>query len=85
MVDAGDITCNPFDIETAITQLQEAALDLRQRSRHLIALGGDRTIAPPLLRATRAVLDSLAVLHFDAHLDTYKSATGGRHPAQHLD
>jgi guanidinobutyrase / D-arginase len=78
VVDAGDITCNPFDIETAIAQIQAAALDLRQGNHHLIAIGGDHTIALPLLRATRAGLDSLAVLHFDAHLDTWDTYFGAR-------
>jgi agmatinase len=78
VVDAGDITCNPFNIETAIAQIEAAALDLRRRSRHLIALGGDHTIALPLLRATRAGLDSLSVLHFDAHLDTWDTYFGAR-------
>jgi guanidinobutyrase / D-arginase len=78
VVDAGDLPCNPFDIETAIGQIQAAALYLRSRGGRLIAIGGDHTIALPLLRATRAGLDSLAVLHFDAHLDTWDTYFGAR-------
>lgn len=78
VVDAGDITCNPFDIGTAIEQIETAATDLLKHCRHLVALGGDHTIALPLLRATKAKHDTLAVLHFDAHLDTWDTYFGAR-------
>lgn len=78
VVDAGDIACNPFSIETAIEEIEVAAKDLRARCRHLVALGGDHTIALPLLRATSEKHGRLAVLHFDAHLDTWDTYFGAR-------
>jgi agmatinase len=78
VVDAGDITCNPFDIAIAIAQIEAATADLLKRCRHVIAIGGDHTIALPLLRANKANLGSLALLHFDAHLDTWDSYFGAR-------
>jgi agmatinase len=78
VVDAGDIPCNPFSIETAIAQIEASTRDLLKRCRHVIALGGDHTIALPLLRANKAKVDSLALLHFDAHLDTWDTYFGAR-------
>ncbi|OJX72178.1 agmatinase [Magnetospirillum sp. 64-120] len=44
---------------------------------HLIALGGDHTIALPLLRALRQkVGQPLALVHFDAHVDTWPDNFG---------
>ncbi|GAA5842205.1 hypothetical protein JCM9279_002818 [Rhodotorula babjevae] len=37
----------------------------------IISLGGDHTIALPALRALHKVYGPVAVLHFDAHLDTW--------------
>jgi agmatinase len=78
VVDAGDIACNPFDIETAIEQIQTASVDLLEHCRHMVALGGDHTIALPLLRATKAKYGSVSVLHFDAHLDTWDTYFGAK-------
>jgi agmatinase len=71
VADAEDIACNPFDIGSAIAQVEGGAADLLDRADHLIAIGGDHTIALPLLRATRARFGRVALVHFDAHLDTW--------------
>jgi agmatinase len=76
VVDAGDIACNPFDIGAAITQIEAAARRLMTGGRRLLAIGGDHTIALPLLRAMHARHGPVAVLHFDAHLDTWESYFG---------
>lgn len=45
--------------------------------RFLLSLGGDHTIALPLLRAvTRRRGEPVALLHFDAHLDTWDTYFG---------
>ena len=51
VVDAGDIACNPFDIGGAITQIHESVRQLTQDGTRLLTIGGDHTIALPLLRA----------------------------------
>jgi agmatinase len=71
VADAGDIACTPFDIGTAITQIEAGARQLSAGGRRLVSLGGDHTVALPLLRAVHAVHGPVAVLHFDAHLDTW--------------
>ena len=60
VADAGDIACNPFVISEAISEIDAAAGLLLEQNRHLIALGGDHTIALPLLRAARRRFGSVA-------------------------
>jgi agmatinase len=71
VADAGDIACNPFDIAEAIAQIDAAAEELDGSADHLVAVGGDHTIALPLLRATTRRFGRVALVHFDAHLDTW--------------
>ena len=75
VVDAGDIAVNPFDIHQAIKEIEAAARELSGSAR-LVSLGGDHTVALPLLRAMHAKHGPLAVLHFDAHLDTWDTYFG---------
>jgi len=76
VADAGDVACNPFDIREAITQIERAADEALARIGHLVAIGGDHTIALPLLRATARRHGPLALVHFDAHLDTWDTYFG---------
>ncbi len=70
VADAGDIAVGPYDIEGAVKSIQARAERFAQQNTRVLALGGDHTIALPLLRAAAGVHGPLAVLHFDAHLDT---------------
>lgn len=76
VADAGDIAANPFDIQDAIGHIARAAGELTADGTKLLTLGGDHTIALPLLRAMHALHGPLAVLHFDAHLDTWDTYFG---------
>ena len=76
VVDAGDLAVNPFDIAEAITSIERGARGLLERAPHLLTLGGDHTVALPLLRAFAAVHGPVAVVHFDAHLDTWDTYFG---------
>jgi agmatinase len=76
VADAGDIACNPFDIKEAVDQIEAAAAALLGEAGRLLAIGGDHTIAYPLLRATRQRFGPVALVHFDAHLDTWQTYFG---------
>ena len=76
VVDAGDLAVNPFDIETAIREVEDGARSLLERAGRLVTIGGDHTIALPLLRAMAAKHGQAAVVHFDAHLDTWDTYFG---------
>ena len=71
VVDAGDIACNPFDITEALQQIEAGLLPLIGDGRPVLSLGGDHTVALPALRAVHAVHGPVALVHFDAHLDTW--------------
>jgi agmatinase len=76
VVDAGDLAVNPFSIDEAISAVERGARDLLERAGCLLTLGGDHTIALPLLRAVAAAHGPVALVHFDAHLDTYDTYFG---------
>jgi agmatinase len=76
VADAGDITANPFDIQAAITAVEAGADAVLNSAGKLLTLGGDHTLALPLLRAVARRHGPVAVLHFDAHLDTWDTYFG---------
>ena len=76
VADAGDLAVNPFSIDEAITTIEGAARDLLERTDRMLALGGDHTVALPLLRAVAGRHGPVAVVHFDAHLDTWDTYFG---------
>jgi len=76
VVDAGDLAANPFDIANAITSIEQGADEMLSVAGRLLVLGGDHTIALPMLRAVVRRHGPVAVLHFDAHLDTWDTYFG---------
>ena len=76
VVDAGDIPVNPFDLTEAVTEVERAATALGEQVQRIVTIGGDHTVALPLLRAVAAKHGPVAVLHFDAHLDTWDTYFG---------
>ena len=76
VADAGDIAVNPFDVLEAIETIEREASAFLERGIRLVAIGGDHTIALPLLRALAKRHGQLALLHFDAHLDTWDTYFG---------
>jgi len=76
VADAGDLTVNPFSIDEAISAIERGARALAERARAVLTLGGDHTVALPMLRAVAARNGPVAVVHFDAHLDTWDTYFG---------
>ena len=76
VADAGDLAVNPYSIEEAIGAIERGARGLLERAHRVLMLGGDHTVALPMLRALSAVHGPLAVVHFDAHLDTWDTYFG---------
>lgn len=85
ILDCGDIPITPFDNALALQQMSEAFLELGSRppalahqanpKPKLLTLGGDHSVALPALRALNKIYGGpIAVLHFDAHLDTWHPA-----------
>jgi len=71
VVDAGDLAVSPYNIDDAISQIEAGADALLDSAPRIVSLGGDHTIALPLLRAINRKHGPVALVHFDAHLDTW--------------
>jgi agmatinase len=78
IADIGDFRIVLGDIEGSLAAIEAQAKPLA----HLVALGGDHTITLPLLRALAArggpSHRPLALVHFDAHVDTWPDSFGQR-------
>jgi agmatinase len=74
--DAGDFklpNASALDAVRAAIQAQAAAL---MASHHCVFLGGDHSVTLPLLRALYAAQGPVALIHFDAHCDTWQDHFG---------
>lgn len=71
VVDYGDVDVIPVDIVATYRAIEQTAATILQSGVRLISLGGDHSIALPLLRAHHKRHGPLAVVHFDAHPDTW--------------
>ena len=76
VADCGDIAVNPFNIEEAIDTIDSSITDIRKDGSTVLTIGGDHTIALPILRSLARDHGPIAVLHFDAHLDTWDTYFG---------
>ena len=71
--DAGDLRLsNAAGLAAARVQIEAQAGALMQR-HHCVALGGDHSVTLALLRAARRLHGPLALVHFDAHCDTWEN------------
>jgi len=71
--DIGDFALALGDIQGSLTAIERQA----DAIGHLITLGGEHGITLPLLRAlTKRPGDSVALVHFDAHVDTWPDNFG---------
>lgn len=71
VADASDLAITPFDIDRAVKEIEGGIDTLAERAPRFVALGGDHTVALPILRSLHRRFGPIAVVHFDAHLDTW--------------
>jgi agmatinase len=71
VVDAGDIPCSTYIIDDAVATIEGMSGELTEGGGRLVTMGGDHTIAFPLLRTVSRRHGPIALVHFDAHVDTY--------------
>lgn len=76
VVDAGDMAVNPFSLDEAVADIERQSDALRSGGTRLVVIGGDHTVALPLLRSVAKDRGPVAVVHFDAHLDTWDTYFG---------
>ena len=72
IADIGDFRIALGDIPGSLALIEEQA----GRSAHLVTLGGEHGITLALLRAVARRAGALALVHFDAHVDTWPDSFG---------
>ncbi|MBK8617243.1 MAG: agmatinase [Anaerolineales bacterium] len=73
VVDYGDVSVIPTSIEHTMTAITKMAGEIIETGTKLITLGGDHSIALPLLRAHAKKHGPVSLVHIDAHIDTWES------------
>ncbi len=72
LADIGDFAIALGDLVASIALIEEQASEIE----HLVALGGDHSITLALLRALAKKRGPTALIHFDAHVDTWPDRFG---------
>ncbi|GIU05664.1 agmatinase [Shewanella morhuae] len=75
IVDAGDLVFNCGDAEDFTQRLEAFATQVLNAGKTLLSFGGDHFVTLPLLRAHYKKYGKMALLHFDAHTDTYSQGS----------
>lgn len=75
IIDCGDLIYSYGDNQDFADQLETHTLRLLQAGKRCLTLGGDHFITLPLLRAHAKHFGKLAMIHFDAHTDTYENGS----------
>ncbi len=71
IIDAGDLVFAAGDAQQFMDQLSLAATRILDGGKAILGLGGDHFVTLPLLRAHAKKYGQMALVHFDAHTDTY--------------
>jgi agmatinase len=78
VIDYGDVDVVPPDVLATHAAIHAEVSSIVNAGVKVIALGGDHSITLPLLRAHHRQYGRLAVIHFDAHPDTWDTEFGGQ-------
>ena len=69
VADTGDVALNPYNLEKSIGIIESHYDQLLEHDVRPVSLGGDHTIALPILRALARKHGPLGLVHVDAHAD----------------
>ncbi len=76
--DVGDVATNPYDLKDSVRRIEEHFDALLADGVRTLTMGGDHTIALPILRAMRKVHGPVGLVHVDAHTDINDDMFGER-------
>ncbi|HVD93608.1 MAG TPA: agmatinase [Vicinamibacterales bacterium] len=79
IVDAGDVDAPPVGIEAAYAAIEAGVARILDAGAIPLVVGGDHSLSLPVLRAVAKVHGPLALVQFDAHIDTWGDYFGGRY------
>ena len=71
-IDYGDLHYSYGDSEDMLARVEAKAAEITGAGKTLVSIGGDHFVTLPLLRGHARVHGKLALIHFDAHTDTYE-------------
>ena len=71
VVDGGDVTYEPGYVASMLESTEKFARAVLASGASMLSLGGEHLVSLPLLRAHAAYHGPLALVHFDAHSDTW--------------
>lgn len=76
--DTGDVASSPFDLSSAVEQIEEHFNNLLSNDLITASLGGDHTIVLPILRAMAKKHGPVGLIHVDAHTDINDTMFGAK-------
>lgn len=76
VADVGDVATNPYNMVDSIARIESAYDDMLAHGCRPISLGGDHTIALPILRAMHRRYGRVGLIHVDAHADVNDTMFG---------
>lgn len=74
--DLGDVAINPYSIEKSVALIEGAFAEILDAKCRPLTLGGDHTIALPILRAMCRRHGPVSLVHVDAHGDVNDTMSG---------
>jgi len=75
-VDWGDVNVSPCDLAKAHDSIEAGISEILDGDIIPVCMGGDHSVTLPELRAVARKHGPVALVHFDAHLDTYDIENG---------
>jgi agmatinase len=76
VVDAGDAPADPIDVEAGHAAIHARAAELAGTGARVVGIGGDHSVALPLMRAAAERHGPLSLIQLDAHCDTWDEYFG---------
>ncbi len=76
VADIGDVATNPYNLNDSIRRIEEAFTLILANGCRPLTLGGDHTIALPILRVMKAKHGPVGMVHIDAHADVNEHMFG---------
>ena len=78
IADIGDVAINTFNIEKSMDIIESAYDDILAQDCKPLTMGGDHTIALPILRSIAKKYGPVGIVHVDAHADINDTMFGER-------
>lgn len=75
VIDAGDLIYTTGDSAEFTAHVEKAADAILASGKSMLSLGGDHFVTLPLLRSHAKKFGKMALIHFDAHTDTYSNGS----------